>query len=94
MQWRAEREVNEVHVEAGTRLSGGLLQEGYADELLVYMAPMLLGVGMGMYQLPVLDRLDHARRFVFTDVATVGADVRLRARRPESWKALLEAVSG
>ncbi|WP_108798659.1 bifunctional diaminohydroxyphosphoribosylaminopyrimidine deaminase/5-amino-6-(5-phosphoribosylamino)uracil reductase RibD, partial [Xanthomonas fragariae] len=39
----AERGINEVHVEAGATLSGALLQAGLVDELLVYMAPVLLG---------------------------------------------------
>src|SRR5690606_861149 len=48
MRWLAAHEVNEVHVEAGARLSGAMLAGGCVDELLVYMAPLLLGQGRGM----------------------------------------------
>ena len=41
----AAREVNELHVEAGHKLNGSLMREGLVDELLVYLAPKLLGHG-------------------------------------------------
>ena len=41
----AARHVNELHVEAGARLNGALLQTGRVDELLLYLAPTLLGAG-------------------------------------------------
>ncbi len=43
LHWLAQRDVNEVHVEAGPVLCGALLAAGLADELLVYIAPVLLG---------------------------------------------------
>jgi diaminohydroxyphosphoribosylaminopyrimidine deaminase/5-amino-6-(5-phosphoribosylamino)uracil reductase len=43
----AEREVNEVHVEAGAGLNGALLQAGLVDEVLAYLAPALMGAGKG-----------------------------------------------
>src|SRR5690606_19223480 len=45
LRWLAAHEINEVHVEAGARLSGALLESACVDELLVYMAPLLLGQG-------------------------------------------------
>ncbi|MES2583494.1 MAG: bifunctional diaminohydroxyphosphoribosylaminopyrimidine deaminase/5-amino-6-(5-phosphoribosylamino)uracil reductase RibD, partial [Pseudomonadota bacterium] len=42
------REINELHVEAGHRLNGSLIREGLMDELLVYLAPKLLGQGRDM----------------------------------------------
>jgi diaminohydroxyphosphoribosylaminopyrimidine deaminase/5-amino-6-(5-phosphoribosylamino)uracil reductase len=47
----AVREVNELHVEAGHKLNGSLLREGLVDELLVYLAPKLLGQGRDMASL-------------------------------------------
>ena len=47
MRELAKREVNEVHVEAGPRLSGALLAAGLIDEMLFYYAPCLFGAGMG-----------------------------------------------
>ncbi len=47
MRWMGDHDVNEVHVEAGSRLSGALLQSHLVDELLLYIAPLLLGEGNG-----------------------------------------------
>ena len=76
----AGREVNELHVEAGNQLSGSLLREGCVDELLVYLAPSLLGPGMPMIALPALDDLDRRIVMTFDDVTRIGDDVRLLAR--------------
>ncbi|MGP1615783.1 MAG: RibD family protein, partial [Pollutimonas bauzanensis] len=92
MRWLGEHEVNEVHVEAGSRLSGALLQAQCVDELLVYTAPVLLGPGMGMACLPALEDLAQAQRFEFIDTQSVAPDLRLRARHIERWKALLQTV--
>jgi riboflavin biosynthesis pyrimidine reductase len=59
-----------VHIEAGSGLNGALLQADCVDELLVYMAPMLLGEGLSMAQLPSLTKLEGVQRFEFTDVTT------------------------
>jgi len=94
LQWMGQHEVNEVHVEAGAVLNGAFLQAALADELLVYTAPAVLGEGMPMYRLETLQALDGAHRFEFTEVSMVGPDVRLRARRQDSWSTLLDAVRG
>lgn len=92
MRWLAAHQVNEVHVEAGARLSGAMLQTGCADELLVYMAPMLLGQGLGMAHMPVVDSLEAAERFAFIGADPVGTDMRLRLRHPGHWAALTQAL--
>ena len=92
LQWLAEHDINEVHVEAGARLSGAFLQAQCADELLVYMAPMLLGDGIGMARLAPLQQLAQAQRFEFIDTLSLSPDVRLRARQAEHWHALLQAL--
>lgn len=75
------RQLNEIHVEAGFKLNGSLMREGLVDELLVYLAPSLIGESPnGMFNLPALDDLSAQRRLEFTDVTRIGADVRLRAR--------------
>jgi diaminohydroxyphosphoribosylaminopyrimidine deaminase/5-amino-6-(5-phosphoribosylamino)uracil reductase len=79
-----QRHINEVHIEAGHKLNGSLLKAGLVDELLVYMAPMLLGEGREMAQLGALTRLDEAwkwDKWEFTDVARIGTDLRLRLKR-------------
>jgi diaminohydroxyphosphoribosylaminopyrimidine deaminase/5-amino-6-(5-phosphoribosylamino)uracil reductase len=78
----ATRGVNELHVEAGARLSGSLIQAGWADELLVYLAPKLLGPGRALADLNLLPDLAHAHQFEWTQASMVGPDVRLMARRP------------
>lgn len=75
--------INELHVEAGPRLNGALIQAGLIDELLVYQAPCILGDGRGMFDMPVLRTLADARRFKLIDMQRIGDDLRLRLR-PET----------
>jgi diaminohydroxyphosphoribosylaminopyrimidine deaminase / 5-amino-6-(5-phosphoribosylamino)uracil reductase len=79
------RDINELHVEAGSRLNASLVREGCVDELLVYLAPCLIGPGQGMFALPPLERLADKRALRFHDIEQVGADVRILARfvKPE-----------
>lgn len=72
--------LNEVHVEAGQRLNGSLIRAGLVDELLVYVAPMLIGDGPGLAAIGPLASLADAPRWRFVDIASVGMDIRLRAR--------------
>jgi len=74
------RGVNELHAEAGEKLNASLLREGLVDELLVYLAPQLLGRGRGLAALGPFERLEQAFRFRFHDVTQVGCDLRLRLR--------------
>lgn len=77
----ARREVNEVHVEAGPVLCGALLAAGLADELLVYIAPILLGSsGRPMLHLPPLDDMASRWRLTTVDRRQVGDDMRLQLR--------------
>lgn len=92
LRWLAAHEINEVHVEAGARLSGALLETGCVDELLVYMAPMLLGQGRGMARMPAVASLEAAERFEFVEAMPVGSDMRLRLRHPGHWAALTQAL--
>ncbi len=78
----AARGVNELHVEAGHKLNGSLLRDGLVDELLVYLAPRLIGLGREMAAFGPLTDLAEAMAFEFIDVQRVGADIRLRARPP------------
>lgn len=76
----AQREINEVHVEAGYTLNGSLIREGLADELLVYLAPKLLGQGRGIANLGPLTQLDQALQLDVKSLAFVGPDIRVVAR--------------
>ncbi len=75
------RGINELHVEAGFKLNGSLLRERCVDELLLYLAPMLVGdTAQGLFNLPALASLDHAVRLEVRDLRQLGADLRILAR--------------
>ena len=76
----AQRGVNELHVEAGNKLNGSFVREGLVDEMLVYLAPNLLGPGLGMANMGPLDALSQGLAMDFTSVDRVGPDIRLVAR--------------
>jgi diaminohydroxyphosphoribosylaminopyrimidine deaminase/5-amino-6-(5-phosphoribosylamino)uracil reductase len=78
----AQRGVNELHVEAGHKLNASLLREGLVDELLVYLAPTLLGIGREMAAFGPLGSLADALEFEFTQVDRIGSDLRILARPP------------
>ena len=80
MQELGRREINELHVEAGAKLNASLVREGCVDELLVYLAPSLVGPGQGMFALPPLARLSDKLPLRFHGVAQVGPDLRIMAR--------------
>ena len=72
--------VNELHVEAGPRLSAALLQGAWVDELLVYVAPSLLGPGRDALAWPLQDQLQGAWQGRWHEVQAIGEDLRLRLR--------------
>lgn len=88
MRWLADHEINEVHVEAGGRLNQALWQAGCIDELLVYMAPILLGGGDAMLQVEPVLSLETVKRWTMLQASTVGTDARLRLRNPQRWQQL------
>lgn len=76
-----ERGINEVHAEAGFKLNGSLLREGCVDELLLYLAPMLVGdAAQGLFNLTALTALDQAIRLDIRDLRRIGDDFRILAR--------------
>jgi diaminohydroxyphosphoribosylaminopyrimidine deaminase/5-amino-6-(5-phosphoribosylamino)uracil reductase len=80
----AEREVNEVLVEAGPRLSGALLAARLVDEIVIYLAPRLLGEGRGMFDLPALKNIADGASLDVREVRAVGSDWRVTARLIEA----------
>jgi diaminohydroxyphosphoribosylaminopyrimidine deaminase/5-amino-6-(5-phosphoribosylamino)uracil reductase len=81
MQALGQRGINEVHVEAGARLNGALLAAGLVDEVLLYLAPCLLGASArGLFDLPALSSLADKHALSFRDVRMVGGDIRVLAR--------------
>ncbi len=77
----AQQGVNELHVEAGALLNAALLAGGWVDELLLYVAPKLLGSGAGIAALGPFEQMAQALDFAFLDCTRIGQDLRLRARR-------------
>jgi diaminohydroxyphosphoribosylaminopyrimidine deaminase/5-amino-6-(5-phosphoribosylamino)uracil reductase len=74
-----EREINEVHVEAGFKLNGSLVRESCVDELLIYQAPCFLGEGLGMANITSLNQLSDRQDWTIIDHSLIGGDLRIRA---------------
>jgi len=81
LQDLARREVNEIHVEAGHKLNGSLIREGLVDEMLIYMAPKIVGQGMPMTTLGPIAALTDALELEYLETQMVGPDLRIRARQ-------------
>lgn len=75
-----QRGINELHVEAGHKLNGSFLREGLVDELLLYLAPRLLGPGRDMANLATLHDLAGGISLEFSSIERVGSDLRVLAR--------------
>jgi diaminohydroxyphosphoribosylaminopyrimidine deaminase/5-amino-6-(5-phosphoribosylamino)uracil reductase len=77
----AELECNEVLVEAGPTLAGAFMRSGLVDELVVYMAPVVLGhAARGLFHMPALERMCDRCEFEWHDVERIGDDLRLTLR--------------
>ena len=80
-----ELQFNEVWVEAGARLNGALLHAGLIDELVIYLAPRVLGAdARGMFAIEPLASLEDRVELEYQDVRKVGKDLRIRACLAES----------
>lgn len=80
MQELGKRQINELHVEAGAKLNASLIREACVDELLLYLAPALLGDARGMFDLKPIDDLSRKHALRFHEVQQIGEDVRILAR--------------
>ncbi|MDH2917011.1 MAG: bifunctional diaminohydroxyphosphoribosylaminopyrimidine deaminase/5-amino-6-(5-phosphoribosylamino)uracil reductase RibD [Gallionella sp.] len=77
----AQRGINEVLVEAGKTLNGALLKAGLVDELVLYLAPQLLGdAARGLANLGELTQLDQRVALTWQEVRHVGTDIRITAK--------------
>lgn len=75
------RQYNEVHVEAGAGVNGGLFQAGLIDEILLYLAPRVLGQGAGLMSLPELSSVDQSELWQWHQWQLLDDDLRLLLRR-------------
>ena len=74
----AGRGVNEIHTECGPALAGALLESALVDEIVVYLAPALLGdVARGMFTLPGVAAMRDRIGLEITGVSRLGADLRI-----------------
>lgn len=79
MMQLGKRQMNSIWVEAGAGLSGALLQAGVVDEIVLYIAPKLLGSdARGLFALPGLEKLADAPALTFSEIRSVGPDLCLR----------------
>lgn len=75
-----EKQINTILLESGATLAGQMLQAGFIDELMIYIAPALLGQGAkNLLQLPLLEAMSDRLTLAFHDVRHVGKDIRIRA---------------
>ena len=81
MSLMAQQQYNDVLLEAGATLTGSMLQAGYVDELIIYMAPHLMGSeARGLFNLPGLDTMDKRINLTIQDIRAVGRDFRITAK--------------
>ena len=79
LAWLADNDVNDLLVEAGGHFLGALLEAGLVDELLVYVAPKLLGNNtVSMANLPNIHTLSEHINGEYIDIDKIGPDIRLR----------------
>ena len=77
----ANEEHNEIHVEAGAKLCGALVQQKLVDEIVIYMAPHLMGDdAKGLFLLPGLSQMKDRISLDILDIRSVGKDFRITAK--------------
>ena len=93
MKALGSRGINECHVEAGFKLNGSLIREGCVDELLMYVAPSLLGQATGIANLEPVAALSERHELSFHAITQVGSDLRLQARFEHADRSVIESAS-
>ena len=80
MAWLAGQQANEVHVEAGASLCGALLEQQLVDEIVVYIAPHIMGSdARGLFCIAGLERMADRIELDISDVRQIGSDLRITA---------------
>ncbi len=80
MRILAQRQINEVMVEAGQTLNGQLLQQNLVDELIIYMAPCIMGdAARGLFTLSGVEKMQDRIELTIKDIRAVGRDWRITA---------------
>ncbi len=77
----AKKEMNLLHVEAGSVLCGALLKNDLVDEIIIYMAPHIMGdSAKGLFHLPELEKMKDRVSLKIKDVRAIGNDIRITAQ--------------
>lgn len=81
LQQLGDMQINDVLLESGSRLSGGMLQAGLIDELIIYVAPVLMGnEARGLFALPGLDEMKDKIELDIIEQRVIGKDLRITAK--------------
>lgn len=75
-----QRQINELHVEAGFKLNGSFWREGLVDELLLYQSAKLMGAGQGIANLGTFEKLADTPKLRYHSIDRIGDDLRILAR--------------
>ena len=74
----AKREINEVHTECGQTLAGALIQQQLVDEIVIYMAPKLMGSqSIGAFDLGEVTQMSDSVKCNIEQLRMIGEDIRL-----------------
>ncbi len=77
----AQRGVNELQIEAGPRLSGAFLKQGLVDEILLYIAPVILGdTAKPLFSGINIQQMSQRYNFSIIESISMGSDVRVLLR--------------
>ncbi|MEP0355787.1 bifunctional diaminohydroxyphosphoribosylaminopyrimidine deaminase/5-amino-6-(5-phosphoribosylamino)uracil reductase RibD [Paraglaciecola sp.] len=80
MQELANRQINDIWVEAGAKLAGALIQNNLTDELILYQAPKLIGSsGQNLFDILPIESMDEVHDLSWSDVRQVGKDLKMTA---------------
>ncbi|WBF65413.1 MAG: bifunctional diaminohydroxyphosphoribosylaminopyrimidine deaminase/5-amino-6-(5-phosphoribosylamino)uracil reductase RibD [Candidatus Kinetoplastibacterium crithidii] len=90
MKWFSKDCVNEVHVEAGPGLNGKLLENSFIDEILLYIAPILIGDANTFIKKPAIDYLEDAVVFSTLESKLIDNDIRIRLYNHNRWNLIKE----
>ncbi len=81
LDFLGREEINEITVEAGATLNGALLQAGLVDEIIIYLAPLLMGdAARGLFHLPGLEAMGQSIKLQIVDMRALGNDWRITAQ--------------
>lgn len=75
-----QRQINELHIEAGFKLNGSFWREGLVDELLLYQSAQLIGTGQGIANLGTFESLSQTPKLHYHSIDRIGDDLRIISR--------------